>query len=1332
MANEQPPTTTITPTPLVTGASLPSASTTLTSREETYFQTFRSEREKKGNIRIPVVQHPTLGELYVIWTDITDCFPGATRVQFDNVFVPMLRDKRCYRVKPHGIRYHPGIVLDVVYGDNSYRRTIKNRDHPASSVNNYSTSAPAGTTNSTGVPTTAIPAQPSPTPNGRDFALAGQLVNGKSARSQDVSQDAVTPDEGSSLEESDDGDLIDREEDLEDDYDDHDGVDEDEDDAEHLEVKTNEAVPVQVDKEQPPQQSVMVQPITTTTTTQLVETEVAKEVKEPAGEIVLPTREEIPNAVATPVPGPSAAAIAAAEAAIAAAGATGTTKALLVAVQEIASALMSESTQRDIPHKRAPRMGPLLVADLVEHRVKDMIKSRFTWSDLGHSRFFCFLPIIRGPTVTVTKATKTGVTTTTQTVPNYDAKIYSDTKFDFFYICDCGDIPGFENRWFPHWNIKDDEHYIEHHHSRAAAESLSQQQIDLMIPIVGEYVMGVLEILKYGLYIENVLKVPAQASPDSQKRLSLAIKYLESKGVMSCEKYMAEAFSDPESVVSAFSLDGLKPIAPLDKEASRKFEGMLVQHRWEKYDEMNPYRTTAGDTRWVCLAHWYDMSPQKEWVLANKFSNNPASTKSKYDTVQGVFSAELTNIQRTREYFQLAERLTTTPMFRLMLNWDLAPEEMDEISASLGRLTAAGVLVRVKNTISSIGTHGNHYNSGSVLGFGTPYIQLAMAALRNPKIEIFRMIQRLRDDETEYPIYHERDFLKEASLSMDGLAYFSRAAKDGRVKASIKVTDIDRAAKTVRGLARGLHRFSELCLSIESVWKEVTIKFAAPDSGKPGCDVEDTDYINGDIGAFFEKRQECDEIKYDCYGMPDNRFIGFKCLTKVRIGFSLTTDRAKLRDIIKINRNLREVDLENSAKDDPSQIYESCKALLANHPTIKSFEVRQRHQNKTPSSFEWKYPNDPAKMRVAITCFEGDKVQAMFQKYASVIETLSLEQLQPSDAAVLEKSMRPKKGPMVLRRFSVMDVHLLDPAVIEDLKKIILRSNFEDLTVAGSVLGKRSVPDHEVKAEELLEASKRVGRQGGTGNKNSRNSGSKSSNNSNGSANGTSSSSNGNNKNVKGKDTAMDDMACAMVWGDFLMAIRSKLTHLSVWGKGTHLLLKILDSRMSESMEMPLLDELSISGDWEQSLFECRWMEGILRSKSKQAIEASTAAATAAAAAAGLSAAGAAIVLTQPIKQLHIMDLTVMPDEWEKMLKYLDFSKITRLDVRQKNAIIHKTYQWFVEALPAGQMKSRCSIAIHDDGTLDGETILAYEEIIRGKACGQNVMIMVNGYHIFT
>ncbi|KAF9933260.1 hypothetical protein FBU30_006028 [Linnemannia zychae] len=1307
-----------------------------TEDDGAFFQTFRSEREPQGNIQIPVVQHPVEGDLYVIWTDITDCFPGATRIQYDNVFIPMLRNKRCYRVKPHGIRYHPGIVLDVIYGEQPIRKT-KNRSKEKSIGISRDMDIADEKINGAVEPDHRASSASKPTTiqifNNRKSMAEGMYTNGdaiKPGRSEEKN-DAIPIENalpGESLIE-----MRQQEEPTEDFNNDTSNKDMDGDNEYRSAINDS-------DDNKKATQDATKQSIVLDHVNQQAETRAKAENATPVGGMVSVKSTEPSTTIAIPPQGPSAAAMAAAGAVIAAADATGTKQELIVAVQVIESALKSESPQRDIPHKRAPRIGPLLVSDLVEHRVKEMIKSRYTWSDQGHSRFFCFLPIIRGPGSATTKTSKTGLASTgsAQSPPtlNYDAKIRPDTKFDFFYICDCGDIPGFENRWFPHWNIKDDEHYIEHHHSRAAAESLSQQQLDLLIPLVGEYVMGVLEILKYGLYIDNVLKVPAQPSPDSQQRLSLAIKYLESKGIMSCEKYMAEAFSDPESVVSEFSLDGLKPIAPLDKDVSRKFESMLVQHRWEKYDEMNPYRTTAGDTRWVCLAHWYDMSPREDWIQAIKFCNDPASPKSKYDTVQGVFSAELNNIQRARDYFQLAMRLTTTPMFRITLNWELSHEEMKEISGLLGQLTAAGVLVRVKST-------PNPPSGISDLGFGTPYIHLALAALRNPKINIFRMNQRLREDETEYPIYHERAFVKDSNLSMDGLACFSRSSKDGRIKATLKVTDIDRAAKSVRRLANGLHNFSELCLSIESVWKEVTIKFAAPSPDRPESEIEDTDYNNGDMGVFFEKRLGCDEINYDCYGMADNRFIGFGCLTKVRIGFCLAVDRNKLRDIIKFNRNLKEIDLENITKDDPSQIYESCKSLLANHPTIRSFEIRQRHRNKTPSSFEWKFPNDLTRMRVLITCFEGDKVQAMFQKYASVLECLSVEQLQPSDSAVLEKSLRPKKGPAVLKRFSVMDIHLLDPAVIEDLKKIILRGNFK-LTVAGSVLGKRSVPDSELEAEALLEANKKLGRHGGSASANKnygRNSSSSSSNKTNGNTV-ANSSSNGNKTNKSNKETLLDDIACATVWADFLMAVRPKLTNLSIWGEGTNLLLKMLDSRMSESIDMPLLTELSISGDWDQSLFECRWMEGILQSKSKEAIAAATAAAAIASSSTNITATTSATVatptrtgttlLTRPLRQLNIMDLTVTSDEWERLLKYLDFSHITQLDVRQKNAIKHSTYQSFVEALPSGQINDRCSIAIHDDGTLDGETILAYEEVIRSKACGHNVMIIVNGYHIFT
>jgi hypothetical protein len=93
--------------------------------EEPYahFQAFRAPGEK-GLIQIPVVLHPTLNELYVIWSDISDCFPEATRIQFQNVFVPKLRDPRLYRYF---------IALFFIFLS---RQTIKNKGEYINQIEN--------------------------------------------------------------------------------------------------------------------------------------------------------------------------------------------------------------------------------------------------------------------------------------------------------------------------------------------------------------------------------------------------------------------------------------------------------------------------------------------------------------------------------------------------------------------------------------------------------------------------------------------------------------------------------------------------------------------------------------------------------------------------------------------------------------------------------------------------------------------------------------------------------------------------------------------------------------------------------------------------------------------------------------------------------------------------------------------------------------------------------------------------------------------------------------------------------------------------------------------
>lgn len=782
---------------------------------------------------------------------------------------------------------------------------------------------------------------------------------------------------------------------------------------------------------------------------------------------------------------------------------------------------MAEANQKLRVWARAPD-APLKVVDLVSHRVKDIVRSRQSWTQSNHSRFFCLIPVLDDNLESID-----------------DAMIHANTRFEFHYVCDCGDVPGFEGRWYPHWNLE----YGEHYHRRSSADTITLKQLDELIPLVGEYIVAVLEMILIGVHIDGVTVFPQTTCQEACMRILLALQYFSSKGVFSCEGYYIEKMRDPSCGANNLSLNDIKPLAPLDEKTSNILAHKVVKHRWEAYDELIPYRTSEGDVRWICQPHWYDMAPKREWMVARTFSANPASSKSEYLTTQGAFVAEITNRQRMVDYFLLAGRLTKTCIFRVSLNWDMTTEDEIIVAEAIGTLSAAAIHITVRPSTG--------VKSGSGLIGGC--FRITMAAMRNPNLEAFKMIQRSPTKEKDYPVFNERRNVITSHLSMETLAVWTRPERGGKVKATLTVTDIDRAAKSVRLFAKGLHHFSELGLSIEPVWKTVTIKFAAPGSGKPGCDVEDTDFKNNDVLSYLEKREFCDEIIYNGVGAVDSRFLYSRCLTEARLEFSLTLDRVKLRDVIKLNRNLRELNLENSSKDDPSQIFEAYKALMANHPSLKSFEICHRHLSRTSSNFSWSNPNNPAKMRLRISCFEGDKVQSLFQKYALIIESLSVDQLQAGEAAALEKAIRPKKGTAALRAINISDPHLMDSSVLDDLKKIILRTNVEDVAVYGSIKRTRTLPDYETEQiQQDLPARSAV-------------------------------------------DDEDHETENANVWADFLVGIRTKVSRLSVRSNGS--IFRALESRMVDSLEMPRLLDLSLLGEWELSLFGYQWIEKLMQVK---------------------------------------------------------------------------------------------------------------------------------------
>ncbi|KAG0061206.1 hypothetical protein BGZ90_003678 [Linnemannia elongata] len=986
---------------------------------DTIFQAFRSETDRR-EVLIPAVRHPVLGELYVIWTDITDCFPRASRIQHDDEFIPFLRDDNLVRVKPFGVPCHPGVVLEVILGETPLVVSKRRANGRSRNSNNRNHHSGAITTNSI-----AHPAERSGLTNGDSSVIKQQ---GRSSHRPPVNEGsdtdeihpAIKTQEGSQAR---DGDLS------------------------NISIPQQASTNVQAlnSKEQPP--------------------------------TTPPPRSSTNQAPAKPV--------ATTNATTATTTAVTTTEDGALAGQKAVWNAIAGAYNSTLPYKRPPRSEPTDIKALVELRVKTILKDYLSWTQSCHPRFFCFLPILPDP----------GPNAAAEGEPDFSDAIQSDTRFQLYYFCDCGDVPGFEGRWYGHWTIKEGEHYL----NNATGESTTQAQLEDIIPLVGTSMMAYLEALKYGAYVNDELIVPPQTHPDAQRRISLAIRYFESKGIRSSEG-------------------------------------------------------------WVCQSHWHAMTNLADIQRATDFSKNPQSAKSEYRMAQGAFITEILSMQRAREFFQLAERMTSTIVLRVSLDWDLTSGDEDELNLLIGRISATALHLTVRRKTRCA--------SGAVVGFASGYVQLTLAAIWNPSIEIFMLLPRPPADEPDFSAYYERHYMLSScdSLCSDTMATLMKQKKGAPARAILQASDIDLAAASIRKLAKGLHYFSELQLTKESIQVNAMIKFKNK-LGNSELIPKDTDYNNGDLFKFFEQREWIDDVECDCSEAAISQLLLLHNLTRVVVWFSLKQDRVKIRELIKVNKKLKELTLHDTERDDPSQIFETYKALLANHPAIELFEVRQHHIDTADSTFAWKNPKEPTKMRVAITCYAGDKVQSMLQKYAPLIDRLTIEHLKASDAAVLEKSTRPKKGPLSLKWLGIHNVHLLEAAVLDDLKKVILRSDIDQVMVTGSTF----------KAAILLDDATTLARHDGSNN--ARRTVAKSG-------------------AVKKWDDFAEEKANVGVWAEFIMGIRTKLTDMSISTKDPANILAALEAQVvpGEQPDMIRLQGFTMTGVWTQSILSYPWMERLLLS----------------------------------------------------------------------------------------------------------------------------------------
>lgn len=917
-----------------------------------------------------------------------------------------------------------------------------------------------------------------------------------------------------------------------------------------------------------------------------------------------------------------------------------------------------DSTKQELHTTSADQESRLRISELIANRVKDILELRYSWWN-SHPKYFCLLPVLTNGASTVTGPGDT------------DDKIYESTKFQVSYLCDCSDITLKEDHCSSHWIF--DKHLA----------IVAQEQLMTIIPVIGQFVVAVLEMMKYGVSLGGIVKISPETNPDIRRRLSLAIRFFEAKGFQSCEKYVRD-------MLAGSSSDMLSPVTPISLDQVYEVWRIVKRKRWTPLN-ITPQRIAEGDVRWTCLQHRFPTLRVESRGALNDYLTDELSKGTTFRFEEGAVGFSISSLQRARDIFlQLGEMLPMLSILRLSLQWELTPDDERVLAEAIGQLSAAAVDITAQ-------TNAVQGQSDPELGYG--FVSLITAALRNLKLEAFVLRSPPPDNGRKNCIIDEQaNIVGSFSCFPSGaIATMSRRrGDDNRMKVTLRVGDEVIAVKAVRRMAQGFHNLSQLEFTRDGFDKEFTIKFAAPGSGKPGCDVEDTDYNSGDIAAFFKNRQWCDEIQCVFDVISDDLYLQLRCLTELTMIFTLALNRATVRELIKMNKGLKTLVLCDVMHDDPSQIFETFKSLLSNHPSMETFKVQQVHDGRPPSVFTWTNPSDPAKMTVDISCLGHDKVQAMFQRYAPLIKSIQIQQLLRDDTAVLEKSFRLKKGPMALRRFTILWADNMEESVLNDLKTIILRRDVDEIRIQSAAIPLiHSVPQ-------------------GSGSRGSGNNARK------GSRFGD-----GNNKSVSKTNSSSGNGTLAdpsLVLANFLFAVRSKVTSLALYDGNQCKLFESLESWEEESLDMPRLRSIEFTRDWGTTLFGCTWFERLLQSKRPVHLGPSSRA---------ILGAGPTLQLrnfarAEAITSFSVSHVVILREEWDRLLQYLDFSQLECFTVFQQNDVEMQTLLKLADTIPADC--GRITKLNIFDGQISGDRDSdALSEKFKCKAIGSTVKLTIRG-----
>ncbi|KAF9360579.1 hypothetical protein BGX26_008722 [Mortierella sp. AD094] len=822
---------------------------------------------------------------------------------------------------------------------------------------------------------------------------------------------------------------------------------------------------------------------------------------------------------------------------------------------------------------------PFSFMDVVAHRGKEILTQRYDWLESPCPKMFIMLP-------------------GDNELASVDDLTWQD--FDLYFLCDCGDLPargpiidsacinsdpsGNTCRCLPHVDMKDPGYPL-------FKEALA----------FGPYIMAILEMLEYGATIDGVVKMTPLKDLKERRRVMYSMVFLMKQGIETSHQLLAKGYT---------SLDEIKPIAPLKETELADLYRSRISVRRPFFGSF-AFRTLDGDLRWLCKAHYDSHSPEMVKTVVPQFSNNPDSRQCTLHESLGSLVVTLKTRERGRDFFCMVEEMVTTPVISFFLDWDLTDTDELELEVWIPRLSAACVKIYVRER--------EEQEEELIQGFGHRYYGIILAAIMNKNIQAFSIERRSPGDNNDTG---DELFGYKGAVYLDPiLARFTREPKSPKVQLGILVTDLDKASMAIRVGLKGFHMLSKLTLEA-SYWDHIDhINIDFGEDEAPEFE-EDTDYQTESNIDFFNKREH-DAITVRTYLSADTEFLKTYALKDVNIRIAFPEDGPRIRDLIKHNQRLKKMELSIECKDDPCVVFEYFKALTNNHPSLESFHLLKDWGKNNKSTFVWHGVSDRAKMTLSIMSYSEDKIGPLLQKFGACLLQLFIQSINATDAAILEKVTRSRKGQLKLVTIALVDIFTVSQIALDELAKVLQRTPLQRFQITGTVVPR---------------TTSRV--------------------------------------------------------GEFMTSVASKITDIHFYGEHTKTVLAEMTKRMPESSGMDLLQELKISGPFDATTKDLTWIRSLLAKPT-------------------------------PLTTIELHKVNLSHQGWMTLAQEIDFKRLKYFRVGPDVPLKSEAIKAFVLAVPP---KSELeNFHLDSDGLKEGHC-LAYKSILMPQLRKRTALVSIGRY----